>query len=525
MAERDLAQARDQLAQEILGLTRDSLLVALRFLGVALCQLEFAPAWGLEMAPDGGAAIATDGRWLYYSPIPLLSRYKASREWLNHDYLHLVLHCLFYHPFVEPGRDAVRWSLACDIAVENVIQELDLRQTANAAASRQLPVLQRLQHELKRLTADRVYRYLLGQAYTEEQLAELGQLFYHDDHTVWFRQPEDESISDESGEDETDQEQAGRGPRGTAETEPQAAPAGADAEPPPPEPAPESGPPAGDAEPAPPQAAPAGAGPQSPPETAPHSSAEPQQLSAPPATSAIWRDISERVQVDLETLSRQWAERSVAFTANIQTANRERYDYRSFLERFMVLGETMQVSDDEFDYVYYTYGLRLYRRMPLIEPLEYQDVRKIRDFVIAIDTSGSCSGELVQAFMRKTCSILRQSENFFQKFNVHILQCDAQIRSVARITDLAEFEQYIENIRLQGFGLTDFRPVFRYVDQMIEQKAFTNLKGLLYFTDGYGIFPEHKPVYETAFVFLDPADGTPDVPPWAIRLVLMPEDL
>ncbi len=495
MAERDLARARDQLAQEILGLTRDSLLVALRFLGVALCQLEFAPAWGLEMAPDGGAAIATDGRWLYYSPIPLLSRYKASREWLNHDYLHLVLHCLFYHPFVEPGRDTVRWSLACDIAVENVIQELDLRQTANAAASRQQPVLQRLQHELKRLTADRVYRYLLGQAYTEEQLAELGQLFYHDDHTVWFHQPEDESVGDESGEDETDQdqEQAGRGRRGTAETEPQAAPAEADA--------------------------------QSPPETAPHSSAEPQQLSAPPATSAIWRDISERVQVDLETLSRQWAERSVAFTANIQTANRERYDYRSFLERFMVLGETMQVSDDEFDYVYYTYGLRLYRRMPLIEPLEYQDVRKIRDFVIAIDTSGSCSGELVQAFMRKTCSILRQSENFFRKFNVHILQCDAQIRSVARITDLAEFEQYIDNIRLQGFGLTDFRPVFRYVDQMIEQKAFTNLKGLLYFTDGYGIFPEHKPVYETAFVFLDPADGTPDVPPWAIRLLLMPEDL
>lgn len=53
--------------------------------------------------------------------------------------------------------------------------------------------------------------------------------------------------------------------------------------------------------------------------------------------------------------------------------------------------------------------------MPLIEPLEYKDVKRIKEFVIAIDTSGSTSGELVQRFVEKTYNILKQEESFFSK--------------------------------------------------------------------------------------------------------------
>ena len=51
--------------------------------------------------------------------------------------------------------------------------------------------------------------------------------------------------------------------------------------------------------------------------------------------------------------------------------------------------------------------------------------------------------------------------------------------------------------------------------------------GLIYFTDGYGIFPEHKPPYnyDTAFVFLEDDFEKPPTPPWAIKLVLPVEDL
>ena len=76
--------------------------------------------------------------------------------------------------------------------------------------------------------------------------------------------------------------------------------------------------------------------------------------------------------------------------------------------------------------------------------------------------------------------------------------------------------------QLEGFGATDFRPVFEYVDEAIEKGEFENLKGLIYFTDGYGVFPEHKPPhnYDVAFVFLDDDFDKPDIPPWAIKLIL-----
>ena len=67
--------------------------------------------------------------------------------------------------------------------------------------------------------------------------------------------------------------------------------------------------------------------------------------------------------------------------------------------------------------------------------------------------------------------------------------------------------------------------MFAYVDELIKKKEFRNLKGLIYFTDGYGDFPAKKPDYETAFVFLDNEMNNYDVPPWAIKLILTIEEL
>ena len=49
-----------------------------------------------------------------------------------------------------------------------------------------------------------------------------------------------------------------------------------------------------------------------------------------------------------------------------------------------------------------------------------------------------------------------------------------------------------------GMGGTDFRPAFLHVDQMIKAGKFSRLRGLLYFTDGYGTFPVKMPPYDTA---------------------------
>ena len=63
------------------------------------------------------------------------------------------------------------------------------------------------------------------------------------------------------------------------------------------------------------------------------------------------------------------------------------------------------------------------------------------------------------------------------------------------------------------------------MDELIKEKEFRNLKGLIYFTDGCGAFPAKKPNYDTAFVFVDDDYNNPDVPPWAIKLVLQKDEI
>ena len=241
-------------------------------------------------------------------------------------------------------------------------------------------------------------------------------------------------------------------------------------------------------------------------------------------SQAEWRKISERIKADLKSFSKD-RNNAESIEQNLREATRERYDYTDFLRKFMVIGETVQVNDEEFDYIYYTYGLQTYGNMPLVEPLEYKDSNKIRDFVIALDTSASCRGETVQAFLQKTYNILQAGENFFHKINVHILQCDSEVRQDTKITRREEFDDFLAHGKLTGFGSTDFRPVFAYVEQLQEKQEFDNLKGLLYFTDGYGIYPERMPDYDVAFVFLQEDENAPKVPPWAIKIVLDEEEL
>ena len=185
----------------------------------------------------------------------------------------------------------------------------------------------------------------------------------------------------------------------------------------------------------------------------------------------------------------------------------------------------MKLSDEEFDQNYYTYGLELYGNIPLIEPLEYREQNKIRDFVIAIDTSGSVRGEIVQKFIQHTHDILARQENFAAKVNMYIIQCDDRIRDVACIEDKEGFDDYLKNMEIKGLGETDFRPVFAYVDELIKQKKLPDLRGLIYFTDGKGTFPAEKPEYDTAFIIHD--DGFSDVwtPEWAMKLYIAEDSI
>lgn len=146
---------------------------------------------------------------------------------------------------------------------------------------------------------------------------------------------------------------------------------------------------------------------------------------------------------------------------NLRKVTREKHDYRAFLRKFARMGEQDPRERRRVDYVFYTYGLELYGNLPLVEPVEFAEEKRIRDFVIAIDTSASTKDGLVRRFIERTYSILADETSFFSRMNVLIVQCDAAITDVARITCLRDLEDYLENPTIKGLGGTDFRPVIR----------------------------------------------------------------
>mgnify|MGYP002797109238 FL=1 len=244
-----------------------------------------------------------------------------------------------------------------------------------------------------------------------------------------------------------------------------------------------------------------------------------------PELSRKWQEINEKMETDLETFSKEASEENGNFLGQLRVENRERQNYREFLRKFSVLREEMGTDPDTFDYGFYSYGLSLYGNMPLIEPLETREVRRIADFIIVIDTSMSCSGTLVRRFLEETYSVLKQNDSYFRRVNVHIIQCDEKVHSDVKITSEKELKKYMDQFELYGEGGTDFRPAFAYVDELLGRGEFDDLKGLIYFTDGYGIYPSRMPPYKTAFVFLEEDYRDADVPAWAIRLVLREDDL
>jgi predicted metal-dependent peptidase len=246
--------------------------------------------------------------------------------------------------------------------------------------------------------------------------------------------------------------------------------------------------------------------------TNPSSSGKAQQND----TEEDWKEIARKVSVDMESFHQGSGTQNL--TEEINYLTRDKVDYTDFLKSFATMEEIMKLNMDEFDLSYYIHGLNMNGKMLLIEPLEYKDDYRIKEFVIAIDTSGSCSGEVIQAFIRKTYNILKTTESFSQRVNIHIIQCDDTIKQDVKITSSEELEAYISSMKLIGFGGTDFRPVFHYVDELENKNEFANLSGLIYFTDGMGTYPVNPTHYKTAFVFLENFQyADKEVPPWVLK--------
>ena len=420
--------------ENLTAVGRDILLAGRAQLGVALPYLS-GPLCALIPLPGDGvtASAATDGENLYYNAAFLASGFLKSERFSPRLNLHMTLHCLFRHLAKRRGRDAALWDLACDAAVESVIDSLPYACLAQRAAPPKQRFLTECRRELKVLSAEGIYRLLLRRRLPAYEIASLQRLFVMDEHSLWDLEEKRERERSERQDQK-------------------------------------------------------------------------------------WQNAASSAQTALSTIVSESGTGGEGVTEQLSIAARDDVDYRRFLRRFAAPREVLRADADAFDYIYYTYGLMHYGNMPLIEPPETKEEKRIEDFVIAIDTSMSTSGVLVREFLASTYAILRSADTFTRRLNIHILQCDDELRSDKKITSLDQLRRYMEDLTLSGGSATDFRPVFQHVDALLKTGEFASLRGLLYFTDGMGIYPEKRPDYEVAFVLLDEPPLSVQIPPWAIRI-------
>lgn len=449
------------LAREVVELGRNQLIMNMRFLDLAVSRLSWKE--------NDRLPLATDGRLVVYQPAKVLKMFREDRNAFTHAYLHVLMHCVLRHMYVRKTIRKELWDLACDVAVEHLVRQIMTLEKESAYNYSRRKVLSDLRQRIgdKNMTAEKIYDHWTENPLSYDEMQQFSETFRIDDHILWYTLELPEELKALIYDTSEEYNQIRFSSDGKSRK-------------------------------------------------LLFSFVPDRNLS-----EEDWKMISERMQMDLEHFAdkQKYGSGSGGLLQNLKEVNRERYDYTTFLKKFAVLGEAMQMNPDEFDYIFYTYGLELYQKMPLIEPLEYREMKRIKEFAIAIDTSGSVSGQLVQTFIQKTYNILQSTESFFQKINLHIIQCDARIREDVKITSREEFNDYLHHMQLKGFGGTDFRPVFEHVEELRKNKELTDLKGLIYFTDGYGHFPEKMPDYKTAFVFIE-GDSIPEVPPWAIKLVL-----
>lgn len=418
------------MARRVMEQIRGELYLDQRYLSAALGALPPAPL-------DGPVnALATDGGQLYYPPEWVLATYRQNRRYLPRAYLHSLLHCILRHLWLRDRRDPGLWSLACDMAVEHILDTLGTPATTRPVGWIRQQVYTKLKEACPLPAAGPIYRFLC--TLEEDTLQTYRQEFFCDSHRLWPADPDSPAAQ---------------------------------------------------------------------------------------IRGKQWEQMGRQTQLSMEDSGRQAGETDGARALQAQVqASRSRRSYKDFLRRFAVWREEPHLDLDEFDLGYYTYGLRTYGKMPLIEPLESRESKKIRDFVIVLDTSESTAGDLVKNFLRETFTLLKSQDSFFRQCRILVMQADNAVREETWLYDLDALDRYTEAFTLVGGGGTDFRPAFARIEQLRTEGPLREMQGVLYFTDGKGIYPIHRPPFDVAFLFLENGEPPPEVPPWAMRLVLQPEE-
>jgi len=120
--------------------------------------------------------------------------------------------------------------------------------------------------------------------------------------------------------------------------------------------------------------------------------------------------------------------------------------------------------------------------------------------VFAVDTSGSMGQAEYDAATAEAADILTQAN----PKELWMLSCDAKVHTTERLE--SGHDLYSAPVKMVGGGGTSFVPVFDWIDENLSCRPDV----LIYFTDGYGTFPDREPDYPVVWVMttdLEPPFG------------------
>jgi len=422
--------SQDILAIETkLAAARTRLILDKPFLGSLVMHLPLKPA-----DPKWCPTTATDARFFYYNPAYIG---RLTLEQTQFVLAHEAMHCALSHFSRRNHRQKKRWDVACDYAVNMILDEERMRAPEDAL----------MEAKYRGLTAEEIYP-LLHEDPPEETLDR--HLFDPEPQDSNSQQGERDSGATPAGETERQDS----GPGGEARSEPEDGGGGA---------------------------------------------TEPQSGEAdePPGQENAGSDTQDRPPprpMDPDKLDEQWKSRLAAAAQAAQQAGKlsasllrmvddllaPQLPWRALLARYM-----MNAARDDYSFQ------RTSRRSggnpgeAMMPRLYSQSVR----VALALDTSGSVTRDELQEFLTEVDALKAQV-----RAEVILHACDDKLAEggpwrfdIWQAMDLPE--------GLHGGGGTDFRPVFDWIE-----RERVNPDLLVWFTDAEGRFPEREPAYPVVWL-------------------------
>jgi len=434
---------------------RAKLILDKPFLGALVLRLPLAAA-----DPNWCPTTATDARKFYYNPDYIDSLSMSQTQFML---AHEALHCALSHFARRQHRVQHRWDLACDYAINPLLLEDGLTPPGNC----------HVMPQYLGMTAEEIYPLIEENDQTET----IDQhLFDQDNQSGGSQQgnapdkPESDQTEPGQGGESTqrddDRDQGGETPLD--------------------------------------QQSPDNQGQGGKPVEADSQQSDQQQKDGDqdgrgdPTPPPLSND-------DRQTLEVQWQQRLAGAAQQAIQAGKmggsmarlvdhllqPRLPWRMMLARYMTA-----MARDDFTY------MRPSRREgeAILPSLKSSQV----EIVVAVDTSGSIRANEMDEFLSEVSALKGQ-----MRARVTLLACDTNLSDGAPWI-FEPWEDFSCPAEIQGGGGTDFRPVFKWLDEQGQRPEL-----LVYFTDAQGQFPQFEPNYPVIWL----VKGKDPVP-WGQRVQL-----